>query len=87
MDEELRLKFLNKMYPYNATAIRRSDPKAMCLIALDKDGHIRRSNAITTPWDGRSKFDAWFRDAYDIKVIEDGGEAYYQSREIAVEAA
>lgn len=87
MDEQLRTKFLRKMYPFNATAVRRANPKAMCLIAIDANGLIRRSNAVSTPWDGRAKFDQWFRDVYQIDVIEDGGEAYYESREIAVEAA
>ena len=83
MDETL----LNKLFPFNASAVRLDDERLVCLIHLGKGNKILRASGVRCQWEGTLKFDQWFKTNYRCRIFADGGERYLESREIAVEAA
>ncbi len=83
MDEQL----LNKLYPFNGSAVRLDDERLVCHIHLDANNKVIRASGVRCAYEGTPKFDTWFRTNYRCRLFADGGERYLESREIAQEAA
>jgi hypothetical protein len=59
---------------YNGSAVRISNPRKACLVALDSSGHILRASGVKCVWSGSRRFDAWFRALFPCTIYKDGGE-------------